>query len=195
MISINRVLLVALVMVGVVSAAPARAARQVEDFDAEREGGFNNPIFEHYIDFDEIMGGSLNWEFVEEDAISSPYALFMAPGTDYITFNLNEGEFVDYVEVWMTGDALLPAHMHVLGIDTKGQPLDIYYTAPRDNTWGFASTAGDGFAEITEVRLTALKVGVFDDVAINVAPEPATMGILGLGLAGMALCRRRRRGA
>jgi hypothetical protein len=167
----------------------------VEDFDAGHGGGFNNPAFVHELKPDE-MTGKLNYAFTQELTASPPFALYLSPGTDCITFNLAEGEYVDYVEAWIAGESAFPTRgdgLRALGVDAAGEPLQEWYPAESFEYMILVSTAGSDFAEITEVRLTAVKPGTFDNVAINVVPEPATFGLLVLGLVGLMRHRGGRR--
>lgn len=189
MISMSRVLRAVLVAACVMSASPALGDRLVEDFEGGIGGGFNNPAFVHNVDFDETLGVALQWSFTTDLSVSPRHSLFLRPGTDYITFDLPEGQYVDYAEAWIAGEPLLPGYFHVLGVDGAGDPLDVWYRSEGDDSLIFVSTEGAGFSRITEIRLSTVKFGIFDDVAINVVPEPASLGLIAMCVAGV-ICRR-----
>ena len=174
---------------------PAMAGLEIDDFEGTPSGGFNNPVFRHAPGPDEFYGYEpVMWGFDAGSWISPTHSLHLTPATDYITFNLNAGEYVDYAQVWMRrvgmGD---PATFHVLGVDETGRPLEYTETTAVGNEdWVFVDTLGAGFAEITEIRLTGTTKVMFDDVGVGVVPEPATLGLLGLGFLGLTWSRRRR---
>ncbi len=180
-------------------ANPAMAVLQVDDFEVGEVGGFDNPVFVHNIGPDELYQYAPVFNgFYVGSPISPNHALFLSPGTDYITFNLNAGEFVDYASVWAL--RVVPydegvTMLHAIGVDSTGRPLEYTVAAPAPTgsaEWVFLDTTGAGFAEITEVRLTGLSKSHFDDLAINVVPEPATLGMLALGAGALAWMKRRR---
>ncbi|MFQ5590523.1 MAG: hypothetical protein ACE5HE_05105 [Phycisphaerae bacterium] len=175
------------------AAGQVRGEILVEDFESPPGGGFNDPTFVHNVDFDEIAGAELNWSITDATYVSPGHSLLLAPATDYITFNLADGEYVDYAEVWMAGSPLLPVHMHVLGEDANGDPLDVWYASEPDESWVHVTTEGSGFAAISEIRLTSFKVGHFDDVVIRVVPEPATLALLLPTMAVLVVRSSRRR--
>jgi len=62
-----------------------------------------------------------------------------------------------------------------------------------------SGTGGAGYADITQIRLrfdgrqtNGFYDGNIDNVRLAAAPEPATLAVFGLGLAGLPLVRRRR---
>lgn len=172
--------------------------REVENFDLPPEGGFNNPFFNHELEPYEFGPTDPPDEgFTNVGAISEPFAYFLSAGTDFVTFNLAEGEFVDYAEVWMLSSAAFgPSTFHVIGRDASNERLDMIVDSPLSpdgkNQWVFVDTSGEAFASIESIRLSGNAKGFFDDLAVNVVPEPATCIMLGVGLGGLIWVRRRR---
>ena len=184
-----------LVLVGF-APVTAMAWFEVEDFEAGDVGGFDNPFFLHAPGLDEFgQEPSFLWNFDLGSSISPKHSLSLTPATDYITFRLEDGQKVTGAEVWMRSAVLVgPTIFHVIGVDADGRPLEHSVDTPDDETWNdwhHVSTHGVPFAEITEIRLTGIAKGQFDDLMVAVIPEPATLGLLGLGFFGLAWSRRR----
>lgn len=193
MIEMSRVSRAAISILCSVAVTPALGVMQVDDFEGGSGGGFNNPVFRHEVLASETSQVGPLYEFAASNAVPLDHWLYLYPGTDYITFDLEEGQFVDYAEVWTTLVFSIPlpvplynfAFFHVFGVDAFGNAFDVRYDYIGDGgDPQFLSTEGAGFVEITEIRLTVEKTGAFNDVAINVVPEPATLGFLALGLVG-----------
>jgi len=194
--SLTKIGTAAALVIGVLAAGTAtRAGLIVEDFENGRNGGFSaNPVFSHEIGLDVIAGGAFAWEFTNETSISAAHALRLFPGADFVTFNPPEGQFVDYVQVWMAASPLLPTAVYVRGLDELGDPLQVIFKSNPNDSWILVTSAGAGFSEIHEVWLTAMKIGLYDDLAIRVVPEPGTACLLAAGFVGLLKRRRRRRG-
>lgn len=181
---------VVFVLLWVVAAQNARAAMITEDFEANDNsgaGGFDQ-AFNHQIGPDEFRAGYSPHSRFDSGRFTSPgHSLFIGSGTDYVTFNLDPGQYVSYAEVWTTSyQNNPPAYFHVIG--TQGELL-------RQIPGGFTSpfvpfdTSSVNLGAITEIRLTGPEA-YFDDLKINVVPEPATAALLATG--GLLLRNRRK---
>jgi len=186
-------------MFGAGSASTAVAGRvEAENFDLPPEGGFTNPFFNHELgpyEFDPVVaaGGG----FISADFISSPFSYFLSVGTDFITFNLAEGEFVDHAQIWLASTVPWgPSTFHAIGRDAANNRIDLIIDSPptvsSDNLWVLVDTSSMPFDHITEIRLSGIAKGFFDDLAVNVVPEPATWLMLGIGIGCLVWTRRRR---
>ena len=174
-------------------AIPAYGYFEVENFDLAPAGGFNNPFFNHVLGPDTFAGNGPESGFSNLDSISAEFSLFLFPGTDFVTFNLPDDAIVDYAEVWLRSSDDAPTFFEVIGVDRDEQPLHESLFSPPPGEWKFLSTRGMDFARIDEVRLTASKEALFDNLIVNVVPEPATAALLLVGAAAMLRSRRKRR--
>ena len=136
----------------------ALAALWVEDF----EGGFDSR-------FNHQVTGSL---FFETFAFVSPtHSLGLEPGTDSITFDLARDEFVSYARVWFMNSCGGPCTTVEFVGTRGGQSFDSMVGYPE---WEHVDTAGLDLGHITEIRLSASQ-SIFDDVSVNVIPEPGSV--------------------
>ncbi len=186
-------------MFGAGSASTAVAGRvEAENFDLPPEGGFTNPFFNHELgpyEFDPVVAAGDG--FISADFISSPFSYFLSVGTDFITFNLAEGEFVDHAQIWLASTVPWgPSTFHAIGRDAANNRIDLIIDSPptvsSDNLWVLVDTSSMPFDHITEIRLSGIAKGFFDDLAVNVVPEPATWLMLGIGIGCLVWTRRRR---
>lgn len=167
--------------------ATVRATPQSEGFDAAPAGGLTNSFFQHNVQAHEVHGIGPFSTFQDFEFVSAGHSLFLV-GTDYITFNLLPGEWVDYAEVWFKGYGA-PATFHVLGLDGMGMPTSLLIDSAASGAFVKVDTSAGNFAHISEIRLSGLE-GAFDDLVVRVVPEPATLILFALGW-GALLMRRR----
>jgi hypothetical protein len=148
--------------------------------------GFD-PIFNHQIGLDELGRPYSPHSRLDSGRFTSPgHSLFVGSGTDYVTFNLGSGEYVDYVGVWTTCyQDSPPAYFHVIG--TEG---DLLQQIPGGFMLPFVrfDTSAVNLGAITEIRLTGPEA-YFDDLTINIVPEPGAICLFAMG--GLLLTRRR----
>lgn len=175
-------------IIGLILTAPAMAVQHVEDFEYETPGSnsFTNGVFQHNI-LPPTGGqpGSEHWEISDVGLPPSGNALDLWPAIDEITFNLDPGEYVDYAAVdsvdWGGNTTF-----EVIGT------LDTYLVSIISgswNDWVSVDTTGQNLGEITMVKLISNE-GAFDNLTINVVPEPATLLLLGLGSLGLTRKQR-----
>ena len=143
----------------------ALAGLWTEDF----EGGFDSR-FNHQIT------GSL---YLETFASVSPtLSLGLEPGTDLITFHLEEGQFISYASVWFMHNGGEPSRTTVEFVGTdRSKTFEPLVGYPE---WEFVDTTGLDLGHITEIRLSADQ-SIFDDISVNVVPEPTTAFLVLLG--------------
>lgn len=184
---------------GMGSASTALAGRlEVENYDLPPDGGFTNPFFNHELgpyEFDPVAAADEG--FINADFISSPFSYFLSAGTDFITFSLAEGEFVDHAQIWLASTVPWgPSTFHAIGRDAANNRLDLIIDSPptpsSDNLWFLVDTSSLPFDQITEIRLSGIAKGFFDDLTVTVVPEPATWLMLGIGIGYLVWTRKRR---
>jgi len=167
---------------GLILSSPALSVLYVEDFEDDSNPslpGFASEIFQHNIV--PIPGvGYAVWEISDIVSPPSGNALNLWPALDEITFDLGPGEYVDYASIdfadWGGGTTF-----RVIGT------LGTYSAFAPMQGWGSANTDEPIFGQITMIKLSSFEGG-FDNLTINVVPEPATLLLLGLGA---ALLRKR----
>ena len=175
-------------IVGLILTSSVMAVQHVEDFEYATPGSnsFTNGIFNHNI-LPPIWGqsGDEHWEISDFGPYPSGTALELCPAIDEITFNLGPGEYVDYAAV-DCADYASNTTFEVIG--TLGT-YSVLIESDFWNDWDFVDTTGQTLGEITMIKLISDEAA-FDNLTINVVPEPTTLLLLGLGTLGLTRKRR-----
>jgi len=185
-------LLFFVLVVSFILSSPAVAEIYLEDFNYEKpdQNDFTNGVFNHSIEELPPLDIPL-WDISDEWSPPDGTALNLWPAVDEITFNLDPGEYIDYVSVdvisW-ADDTTVKVYYDVYfnGGSTQGETIA---EIPSGWDWGYPLEfdPGDFFygedrIEIYEVILSSSQAG-FDNLTINVVPEPATLLLFGIGAA------------
>jgi hypothetical protein len=116
-------------------------------------------------------------------------------------FSVNK---IDLANLLYTGDPAVDiATATLIGTFGDGSTITQSYTFQNDNILtanDFSTIALAGFVDLTSFAITASGALSVDNIVINDAneaavPEPASLAILSLGLAGVAAARRRKKSA
>ena len=149
---------------------------------------FDNPFFQH--NFQTVPGTSLFWEIIDWDFQSAPQSLFLAVAEDNITFDTDPGEFVQHAQIWVKSEYGY-AEVTFNGLDGSNNVITDTLTFNQGVTGWHLAESHAGFAVVTDMQLIGYE-GVFDDLQADAVPEPATMTLLGLGVAAIAARRKRK---
>jgi hypothetical protein len=124
--------------------------------------------------------------------------------TDGSLFSVNK---IDLTNLVYIGDPSKPADdiatATLIGTFGDGSTISQSYTFQNNNVLtanDFSTIALAGFVDLTSFAITASGTLSVDNIVINEVneanvPEPASLAILGLGLAGVAAARRRKKSA
>lgn len=163
----------------------ALAVIHVDDFEYPKPGqdNFVNGVFQYNIVPMPGLGYTA-WDITDLGPPHSGNALALWPAIAEVTFALNPGEYVDYAAIDFSdfANGTIFEVTGTLGIST----VEIFWNG---GVWESADTSGVNLGEITMIRLMSYE-GLFDNLTINVVPEPATILLFGLG--GSFLLRKRR---
>lgn len=167
-----------------------RAETIVEDFTQNGAPGFD-PRFVHSVESTLLASF---WEITDQQSKATPgnHELFLAPATDEVTYRLTGGQFIDFASVVLTDYAGMGGTT-VTFTGTKGANprTSITFSNTAVSTPTLFSTQGQ-LDRVESITLTSFE-GTFDNLTVNVIPEPsaALLAILaGLGFVTVAGLRR-----
>ncbi len=176
--------LVACVAVSFIGLAGANPSILWEDFEDENGNGAFDPAFIHTVGYwDDGSGKPLHWDI--HDFRLPSMALSLYHGTDYITFDLDDGQFVSHISVNVYDS--IDSTIVFFGTDgnTAHNPLGI--------GWNIYEADVTEIGEIQAVQFFT-REGKIDDIKLTVmpVPEPTTWMLFVLGVAVVFSTKGRR---
>lgn len=168
-----------------VASSMAMATTQFEGFEGPTKATiFENSFFNHSLD-----PNSSSWDPWDFNFYTGTQSIILYPDTDVITFNTTGSEYVSQAQIYVLS-AFGGAIVKFNGLDSSNNVIDQTFTYNQGiQDWNLAQS-GSQFASITSIEITGFE-GVFDDLSVEVVPEPATMSLLALG--ALAALRKRKK--
>lgn len=173
-------------ILGMLLTTSAAAVQYVDDFEYDKpaSNSFTNGVFRHNI-VPIPPAGSLVWDVTDYGSCPTGTALNLWPAADEITFDLSPGEYVNHVGFnaadW-GGDSI------AVVVGDQSQQISMSLVG---SNWEWFTFDADqlGIGKITLLWLVSYEGG-FDNITINVVPEPSTIAFLTMGF--LSIMRRRR---
>lgn len=163
----------------------AVARTEFEGFEGPTKATiFENPFFNH-----SLNPSSITWDPWTADFFSGSQSIILYPDTDIITFNTVGAEEVTSAQIQVLslyGDAIVRFN----GKDSNGTDVFQETTYSQGVANWVLSSSDNRFDYLTSIEITGFE-GVFDDLSVEVVPEPATVSLLALG--ALAALRKRKK--
>jgi hypothetical protein len=162
----------------------AQAETIVEDFGRPSEPGFDGFFLHSLIN---PPPANAFWEFTDQQSLASPgnYELFLAPATDNIRFATSPSQFVDFAAVTVTDYCGLGC----TSVTFVGAAGTKEFKNSAVGVSQIFDTIGLNLGAINQIVLTSAE-GAFDNLTVNVVPEPSTFLLAVLAAAAGLLSAR-----
>jgi hypothetical protein len=163
---------------------PAYSVQYIDEFEYAKPATTSfvaEGVFQHNI-VPIPTANHVGWD-IDDWPTHDGNSLDLYPAIDEVTFLLGPGEYVEYASVDLVNGG---GSNSFEAIGTQGSYMvqDTPFLQ-----WQTADTTGENLGQIIMVKLLAYE-GAFDNLTINVVPEPFSLGLMGIGGLILALgCR------